>query len=140
MQVWQGYVMASVIIDECLWPIYYFFHRFDNLAVVLNILAYFSQTQPEMHVYLNFMFAHIIGDKKTDVINVHSSWHIAPSEAGYMYIHPQIKFKVPQRITKLICKDCFRSKYTFIIDEEFMKKFLYFTVNDRGAKNIQLPG
>ena len=31
-----------------------FFHKFDNLAAILNILAYSSQTQPEMHVYLNF--------------------------------------------------------------------------------------
>ena len=41
-----------------------FFHKFDNFAAILNILAYFSQTQPEMHVYLNFMFAHIIGIQK----------------------------------------------------------------------------
>ena len=31
-----------------------FFHKFDNLAAILNRLAYFNQTQQEMHVYLNF--------------------------------------------------------------------------------------
>ena len=31
-----------------------FFHKFNNLVAILNILAYFYQTQPEMHVYLNF--------------------------------------------------------------------------------------
>ena len=41
------------------------FHKFDNLAAILNILAYFSQTQPKMHVYLNFYVrAHHKNSKK----------------------------------------------------------------------------
>ena len=60
-----------------------FFHKFDNVAVILNILAYFSQTQPEMHVYLIFYArTHHKDSKKPYVINVHSRWHLAPSEAG----------------------------------------------------------
>ena len=60
-----------------------FFHKFDNLAAILNILAYFSKTQPEMHVYLNF-YVHTDhkDSEKPYVINVHSRWHLAPSEAG----------------------------------------------------------
>ena len=60
-----------------------FFHKFDNLAAILNILAYFSQTQPEMHVYPNCYVRTCHKDsKKTYVINVQSRWHLAPSEAG----------------------------------------------------------
>ena len=57
--------------------------QFDNLAAVLNILVHFSQTQPEMHVYMNFhVRTHHNDSKKTYVNNVHSRWHLAPSEAG----------------------------------------------------------
>ena len=60
-----------------------YFHKFDNLAAILNILAYFRQTQPEMHVYLNFYVrTHNKDYKKPYGINVHSRWHLAPSEAG----------------------------------------------------------
>ena len=60
-----------------------FFHKFDHLAAILNILANFSQTQPEMHVYLNcYVPTHHKDAKKPYVINVHSRWHLAPSEAG----------------------------------------------------------
>ena len=60
-----------------------FLNKFDNFAAILNILAYFSQTQPEMHVYLNFYVqTHHKDSKKPYVINVHSRWHLAPSEAG----------------------------------------------------------
>ena len=60
-----------------------FFHKFDNLAVILNILAYFSQTQPEIHVYLNFYVrTHHKDSTKPYVIIVHSMWHLTPSEAG----------------------------------------------------------
>ena len=49
-----------------------FFHKFDNLAAILNILAYFRQTQPEMHVYLNcYVHTHHMDAKKTYGINVH---------------------------------------------------------------------
>ena len=54
MQVWQGYIMASIIYQWMFMANISFFHKFENLAAILNILAYFSQTQPEMHVYLNF--------------------------------------------------------------------------------------
>ena len=54
MQVWQGYIMASVIYQWMFMANISFVHKFDNLAAILNILAYFIQTQPEMHVYLNF--------------------------------------------------------------------------------------
>ena len=54
MQVWQGYIMASVIYQWMFMANISSFHKFDNLAAILNILAYFSQTQPEMHVHLNF--------------------------------------------------------------------------------------
>ena len=65
-----------------------FFHKFDNLAAILNILAYFSQTQPEMHVYLNlYVPTHHKDSKKPYVINVHSRWHLAPSEAGLIRIY-----------------------------------------------------
>ena len=61
------------------------FYKFDNLAAILNILAYSSQTQPEMHVYLNFYVrTHHVDLKKPYVINVHSRWHLAPSEAGLL--------------------------------------------------------
>ena len=64
-----------------------FFHKFDNLAAILNILAYFSQTQPEMHVYLNFYVrTHHKDSKKPYVINVNSRWHLAPSEAGLLHM------------------------------------------------------
>ena len=60
-----------------------FFHKFDNLAAILNILAYFIQTQSVMHVYLNFYVrTHHKDSKKPYVINVYSRWHLAPSEAG----------------------------------------------------------
>ena len=60
-----------------------FFHKFDNLAAILNVLAYFSQTQPEMHVYLNFYVrTHHKDLKKTYVINVHYRWHLDPFVAG----------------------------------------------------------
>ena len=37
----------------------------DNLAAILNKLAYFSQAQPEMHVYLKFyVFTHHKDSKK----------------------------------------------------------------------------
>ena len=64
MQVWQGYIMASVIYQWMFMANISFFHKPDNLAAILNILAYFSQTQPEMHVWI-FMFAHIIRIQKT---------------------------------------------------------------------------
>ena len=51
MQVWQGYIMASVIYQWMCMANISFFHKFDHLAAILNILAYFSQTQSEMHVY-----------------------------------------------------------------------------------------
>ena len=54
MQVWKGYIMALVIYQWIFMANISFFHKFDNLAAILNILANFSQTQPEMHVYLNF--------------------------------------------------------------------------------------
>ena len=54
MQVLQGYIMASVIYQRMFMSNISFFHKFDNLAAILNILAYFSQTQPEMHVYPDF--------------------------------------------------------------------------------------
>ena len=53
MQVWQEYIMASVIYQWMFKANISFFHKFDNLAAILNILAYFSQTQPVIHVYLN---------------------------------------------------------------------------------------
>ena len=53
MQVWQGYIMTSVNQWMFMANIS-FFPKFNNLAAILNILAYLSQTQPEMHVYLNF--------------------------------------------------------------------------------------
>ena len=60
-----------------------FLHKFENLAAILNILAYFCQTQPEMHVYLNFYaHTHHKDSQKPYVINVHSRWHLAPSETG----------------------------------------------------------
>ena len=64
-----------------------FFHKFDNLAAILNILAYLGQTQPEMLVFLNFyVHTHHKDSKKPYVINVHSRWQLAPSEAGlYMF-------------------------------------------------------
>ena len=64
-----------------------FFHKFDNLAEILNILAHFSQTHPEMHVYLNFYVrTHHKDSKKPYVNDVHSRWHIAPSEAGLLVV------------------------------------------------------
>ena len=84
MQVWQGYRMASVIYQWMFMANISFFHKkFDNLPAIFNILAYFSQTQPEMHVYLNFYVrTHHKDSKKPYVINVHSRWLLAPSEAG----------------------------------------------------------
>ena len=53
-----------------------FFLKFDNLAALLNILAYFRQTHPEMGVFLNFyVHTHHMDSDKPDVINVHSRWH-----------------------------------------------------------------
>ena len=47
------------------------------------MLAYFCQTQPEMHVYLIFYVrTHHKDSEKPYVINDHSRWHLAPSEAG----------------------------------------------------------
>ena len=46
--------MASVIYQQMCMANISFFHKFDNFAAILNLLAYFGQTQPEMHVYLNF--------------------------------------------------------------------------------------
>ena len=77
--------MASVIyISMNFYGQYFiFFHKFGNLAAILNISAYFSQTQPEMPVYLNFyVCTHHKDSKKPYLINVHSRWHLAPSEAG----------------------------------------------------------
>ena len=62
-----------------------FFHKFDNLAAILNLLAYFTKTQPEMHVYLDFyVCTHHKYSKKPYVIKVHSRLHLAPSEAGLL--------------------------------------------------------
>ena len=73
MQVWQGYIVASVIYQWICMANISFSHKFDNLAAILNILAYFSQTQPEMHVYLNFYVrTHHEDSKKPYAINVHS--------------------------------------------------------------------
>ena len=44
MQIWQGYIMVSHISIN-VYGQYIFFHKFDNLAAILNILAYFSQTR-----------------------------------------------------------------------------------------------
>ena len=83
MQVWRRYIMASVIYQRMLMANISFFHKFDNLPAILNILAYISQTQPEMHLYLNFYVrTHHKNSKKSYVINVHSRWHLAPSAAG----------------------------------------------------------
>ena len=63
------------------------FHKFYNLAAILNTLAHFSQTQPEMHIYLNFYVrTHHKDLKKPYVIDVHSRWHLAPSVAGHLVI------------------------------------------------------
>ena len=59
-----------------------FFHKFDHLAAILNILAYFTQTHPDMHADLNLYVPTHQGLKKLYVINVHSRWHLTPSEAG----------------------------------------------------------
>ena len=75
--------MASVIYQWIFMANISFFHKFDNSAAILNILAYFSQAQPEMLVYLNFYVrTHHKDSKKPYVINVHSRWHLAPAEAG----------------------------------------------------------
>ena len=51
MQVWQGYIpMASVIYQWICMANISFSHKFENLAAILNKLAYFSQMLPEMHV------------------------------------------------------------------------------------------
>ena len=64
-----------------------FFHKFYNLAAISNILAYFIQTQPEMHVYLIFYArTHHKDSKNPYVINVHSRWHLALSEAGLLLL------------------------------------------------------
>ena len=79
--------MASVIYQRMFMANISFFQKIDNLAAILNLLAYFSQTQPEMHVYLIFyVCTHHKDSKKPYVINVHSRWHLAPSEASRMYI------------------------------------------------------
>ena len=46
--------MASVIYQGMFIANISFFYKFDNLAAILNIIAYYIQAQPEMHVYLNF--------------------------------------------------------------------------------------
>ena len=62
-----------------------FFHKFDNLAAILNLLAYFTRTQPEMHVYLDFyVCTHHKYSKKPYVTKVHSRLHLAASEAGLL--------------------------------------------------------
>ena len=67
---------------------YIIFHQYDYMAAILNILAYFSQTKPEMHLYLNFnAHTHHKDSKKPYVINVHSRWHLAPSEAGLIILY-----------------------------------------------------
>ena len=42
MQVLQGYIMASVIYQWMFMANISFFHKFGNLAAILNISAYFS--------------------------------------------------------------------------------------------------
>ena len=85
-----------------------FFHKFDNLAAILNILAYFSQTQPEMHVFLNVYVRTYHKDSKIPyVINVHSMWHLAPSEAGlcgcFCTSTQRARIKYELRDSALVC-------------------------------------
>ena len=62
--------MDSVIFQSTFMANISFLHKFDNLAAILNILAYFSQTHPEMHVYLIFYVrANHKDSKKPYVIN-----------------------------------------------------------------------
>ena len=78
--------MASVIYQCMFMANTSFFHLFDNLAAILKILAYSSQTHPEMHVYLHFyVHTHHKDSEKPYAINhvnAHSRWHLAPSEDG----------------------------------------------------------
>ena len=75
--------MASVIYQLIFMANISFFHKFDDLAAILNILAYFSRPQPEMHVYLNcYARTHHKDWKKPYVNNIQFRCHLAPSEAG----------------------------------------------------------
>ena len=57
----------------------------------MNKLTQFRQTQPEMHVYLNFyVHTNHKDSKKPYVINVYFRWHLAPSEAGLVSILVQL--------------------------------------------------
>ena len=53
-----------------------FFQNIDNLAAILNLLFYFRQTHSGMRVH-----THHKDLNKPDVIDVHSRWHQALSEA-----------------------------------------------------------
>ena len=65
---------------------YIIFHKFDNFAVILNILASFSRTHTEMYAYLHCYVCthHKDFRKKT------ARWHPAQSEAGVsgQYLNP----------------------------------------------------
>ena len=66
----------------------FFFYKFNNFAAIFNIFAYFSRTHPEMHVYQNlYVHTYQKDAKKYYGINVHSRWHLAPSEADLIGIY-----------------------------------------------------
>ena len=65
-----------------------FFPKFANFPAILNILAYFRQTHPEMRVYPIFYVhkTHHKDSRKPYDINVPSRWHQAQFEAGIYII------------------------------------------------------